>query len=507
MRKRLIKWVALISIPFGILFACKEYDEQGYPQKEPKLDRATEIANARTWYESQAAVRSRTRASSKEDSPQGTLLNMEPNWKLTYRRKNDRYRTVESVMTSNERVTFLSPELINKLEQDRDYRFKKSITRLIVRTDRETQEVVGFTMTIIPSIEYLELTAFNPFHNTYVNRDEHFGGYIIYHNLDGTFANGWKYVDGKITHTVSESIVPVDSIKNSPSVQTRMHEECEEFVYEVLVEECFEWCTETEWGTTCEIDHCDYYTEIRDSWEECDWVEDEDDYGGGGYIPKPKPDPDPKPEKTKDPCETAKKTSSNQGLKDRVNAIFDQTFPYRVGATEHGYIRTTSGEMIYPTTLTATSLQYSTKDVANKSYSEWYHSHPTGVPITSLSDLKALSEAYLKGRIKSDNFTYGVMASNGCTIISIKSETNFKTFATNMQNGAYDVLFDRLVQHGKKGDFDQSLENLLLFFDRISAGLSMLFRPMNDWETGKHQGNWTPKELDENNKMTNSNCN
>ena len=90
-------------------------------------------------------------------------------------------------------------------------------------------------MTIIPSIEYLELTAFNPFHNTYVNRDEHFGGYIIYHNLDGTFANGWKYVDGKITHTVSESIVPVDSIKNSPSVQTRMHEECEEFVYEVLV--------------------------------------------------------------------------------------------------------------------------------------------------------------------------------------------------------------------------------------------------------------------------------
>ena len=128
MRKRLIKWVALISIPFGILFACKEYDEQGYPQKEPKLDRATEIANARTWYESQAAVSSRTRASSKEDSPQGTLLNMEPNWKLTYRRKNDRYRTVESVMTSNERVTFLSPELINKLEQDRDDSFKKSIT-------------------------------------------------------------------------------------------------------------------------------------------------------------------------------------------------------------------------------------------------------------------------------------------------------------------------------------------------------------------------------------------
>lgn len=506
MRKNLLKWVAFISIPIGILFACKEYDEKGYLQKEPQLDRATEIANAKSWYESQAAVRSRTRASLNESSPQNTLLNMEPKWQLTYRRKNDKYRTVESVMSCNERVTFLSPELINKIEKDHDYRYKRSMTRLIVRTDRETQEVVGFTMTIIPSIEYLELTAFEPFHNTYVNRDEHFGGYIIFHNLDGTFANGWKYVDGRITHTVSKSIVPVDSIKDVPTIQTRMHEECEDFVYEVEVEECFEWCTETEWGTTCEIDHCDYYTEIRDSWTECIWVEDDDDRyigGGGGYVP-PKPTPTPEP---KDPCETAKAASSDQGLKDRVNTIFDQTFPYRVGATEHGYIRTTSGEVIYPTTLTPTSVLYSSGDVANKSYLEWYHSHPTGAPITSLGDLKALSETYLKGRINSDDFTYGVIASYGCTIISINSKGDFKTFATNIKNGTYDVLFDNLVQNGIKGDFDQTLENLLLFFNQTNAGLSMLFRPMNDWETGNHQGDWTPKELDSSNKITNSNCN
>lgn len=67
MRKNLLKWVAFISIPIGILFACKEYDEKGYLQKEPQLDRATEIANAKSWYESQAAVRSRTRASLNEE--------------------------------------------------------------------------------------------------------------------------------------------------------------------------------------------------------------------------------------------------------------------------------------------------------------------------------------------------------------------------------------------------------------------------------------------------------
>ena len=46
MKKSFIKWVAFIGIRIGILFACKEYDEQVHPQKEPKLDRATEIANA-----------------------------------------------------------------------------------------------------------------------------------------------------------------------------------------------------------------------------------------------------------------------------------------------------------------------------------------------------------------------------------------------------------------------------------------------------------------------------
>lgn len=435
---------------------------------------------------------------------------MEPNWKLTYRRKNDKYRTVESVMTGNERVTFLSPELIDKIEKDHDYRYKRSMTRLIVRTDRETQEVVGFTMTIIPSIEYLELTAFEPFHNTYVNRDEHFGGYIIYHNLDGTFANGWKYVDGKITHTVTKSTIPVDSIKDVPTVQTRLHEECTDYIYEVEVEKCFEWCTETEWGTTCEIDHCDYYTEIRDTWTECEWVEDEEDRGGGGgggYNPKPNPDTETKPKEPKSPCETAKKASSDQSLKDRVDAIFDQTYPYRVGATEHGYIRTTSGEMIYPTTLTPTSLQYSPEQVANKSYSEWYHSHPTGIPIPSLSDLKSLSEAYLKGRITSNDFTYGVMNEYGCTIISTTSDDAFKTFATNIKNGVFDDLFNDIVQNGSKGGVEMSLQNLLSFFNKTNAGLSVLFRPMNDWETGNHEGNWVPKELDNNDKITNSNCN
>ena len=35
----------------------------------------------------------------------------------------------------------------------------------------------------------------------------------------------------------------------------------------------------------------------------------------------------------------------------------------------------------------------------------------------------------------------------------------------------------------------------------------MLFRPMNDWETENHQEDWIPKEIDNNNQITDVNCN
>ena len=118
-----------------------------------------------------------------------------------------------------------------------------------------------------------------------------------------------------------------------------------------------------------------------------------------------------------------------------------------------------------------------------------------------------MSEAYLKGRITSNDFTYGVMNEYGCTIISTTSDDAFKTFATNIKNGVFDDLFNDIVQNGSKGGVEMSLQNLLSFFNKTNAGLSVLFRPMNDWETGNHEGNWVPKELDNNDKITNSNCN
>jgi hypothetical protein len=48
--------------------------------------------------------------------------------------------------------------------------------------------------------------------NTYLNRDPDFDGLIVYHNLDGTFSNGWKYVKGNIVTSLIECTECADMI-------------------------------------------------------------------------------------------------------------------------------------------------------------------------------------------------------------------------------------------------------------------------------------------------------
>jgi len=84
-------------------------------------------------------------------------------------------------------------------------------TRLVFRTNKETGETVGFLMTVIPNLEWLEKSNFKPFMEvTYLFRSKDFGGMIWFHNLDGNFSNGWKYEKGKINGTIKQmDAIPV----------------------------------------------------------------------------------------------------------------------------------------------------------------------------------------------------------------------------------------------------------------------------------------------------------
>lgn len=99
------------------------------------------------------------------------------------------------------------PECQWKYQQTGDINYLQSMTRLVIRTDLNTGETVGFFMVILPSAGYLEATKFKPFYRmTYINRDEKFDGEILYYELDGQFANGWCYFDGEIIYAIRQPL-------------------------------------------------------------------------------------------------------------------------------------------------------------------------------------------------------------------------------------------------------------------------------------------------------------
>ncbi|WP_418894678.1 hypothetical protein [Limibacterium fermenti] len=183
----------------------------------------------------------------------------------------------------------------------------KSHMRLVVKTELSSGAKDAFPMTIIPSVEYLELTDFKAFdNNSYIGRDKQFTGRILYHNLEGEFVNGWVYKNGRITHSlkrVQPNEDPVISLKSSGS------SDCQEVEQWDWTRTCTDWYQYTNidrtpvyTGTTC----TDWKYEFIGTEQQCtsgdggngedggDIDGEEDDYsggtgggGGGGYVPQP----------------------------------------------------------------------------------------------------------------------------------------------------------------------------------------------------------------------------
>jgi len=314
--KRKTLHLSFFVIAFLAIFFTACNDEESDVEQDLKVPLSVERSIAKQWYENQLATRkaARTRATTQEQVL--STIDMEPVWEESFSRKNKRYSTVEALMISAQPKSFVMPENLKKYEETGNPKYRRSLTRLIIHTDKETKETTGFTMTIMPSVSYIEKTNFKPFHNSYLKRDKEFSGYIIYHTLDGEFANGWKYTDGIITHIVNKDIEASapEPLNTRAIVETLV---CETKIYSVLVEECTGYWQWNEYGDSDYIvARCKYYWEERDRWEECEWVlvEKPGDTGGGtstpgGYIPPATP---VKLEQIYSPASTLTDTEKNQ---------------------------------------------------------------------------------------------------------------------------------------------------------------------------------------------------
>ena len=77
-----------------------------------------------------------------------------------------------------------------------------SHTRYVYIRHLKTGEEQGFFMTIVPSLNCTRNYSTRIERNTYLYRDKYLSGYVLFHNMDGTFANGWEYKDGQIVGRV-----------------------------------------------------------------------------------------------------------------------------------------------------------------------------------------------------------------------------------------------------------------------------------------------------------------
>lgn len=200
MKRKIYFGILSIGILTSIIIACqderlslKEMINNSFLGNHEK-----EIILAQNWYSNRDPMKTLSRSTDSHPLFEA----MVPFWEETFTSSREEIYTVETPIATTERKLITTRQSAQKYKETGDSRFIQSFTRLVIKVDEIHKDTVGFFMTVIPSVEYMIKTKFNPFNNTYFHRDDSFSGYIIFHELDGRLANGWKYLDGTITHSV-----------------------------------------------------------------------------------------------------------------------------------------------------------------------------------------------------------------------------------------------------------------------------------------------------------------
>jgi uncharacterized membrane protein YgcG len=190
-KKKSIALLACIAIIAGVSTCSRDDPDDGSEISPSSYDR--KVRAAKQWYEDNYPSTFSIKNSEGDVYPL-----MRPNWDDAFKKSDKWEETVETGLFVRGWVSFAMPENKLKAEETGDERYGWSFTRLIIKTAKRTKQTDAFLMTVMPSVEYLERTNFEPYREmAYIGRDKHFSGCVIYHNMDGIFVNGWVYENGK----------------------------------------------------------------------------------------------------------------------------------------------------------------------------------------------------------------------------------------------------------------------------------------------------------------------
>ena len=440
-RKRTQWYIPLFIIGLLAAIACTEQilynDEKKASSHSKTKNEELTIATARKWYEEHYEPIVTTRSSDYNT----TERMVRPIWKKAREQNRQRYEVVEIPMQSKGHHIIIDQETANKWKPGNRSDFVRNAAKIVILHDKKTQKTSSFIMIFVGSYQYLQkIGAMGK--NSYLHRDLEYDGSVLFYDLNGTFCNGWKYENGKITATISPRSNAIQGEEEDSETLTRaMVLKCHDVCYTYFDEECYEEGfvdEDPEYGMGFGVMAGCYPVSYEECYQECDYVDDGSETDTNWNSGNPTGGKNEKPESQEktneqEPCETAQILSNDKKFRDTIDTYYDRNLTEEL---ENGWMKTKEGKYIYPDVRKGTSLNYSASLTADKIFVEQYHCHPANGQscIPSPADLQKMAFYYQKGKIDVENYTYGVISETGCISIIISSEEKYKIFAAQMYN-------------------------------------------------------------------------
>jgi len=157
------------------------------------------VDEAKSWYEARA-VGALSLKSGNVETPR---INIKPIWEEAVKTGDGKYDAVETPLLAQGRFGFATSEGYKQWKATNDHGWLACNSRLVVMKNKKDGTVSSFIMTIF-SDKATNGKKDSMKGNSYLKKGKDFTGYVFFHELDGRFANGWKYECGKATHTVRQ---------------------------------------------------------------------------------------------------------------------------------------------------------------------------------------------------------------------------------------------------------------------------------------------------------------
>ena len=199
---------------------CEKENEMEPAELEDKK-MTFSVDMARNWYQTNVQsekVLLQASSPTLRSSNESAIFFTNPSWKYYAVTQNEKATAIDIDLTDSIRLDFVPEDNYKAYNKTGNWKYKHSISRLVILYPKNGSLPIGFIMTIIPSKEYIDADLERVKRVTYLKRDKKYDGILLFHNTNGTFSNGWIYKDGNITASLKENAGNISN--NTVSIQT-----------------------------------------------------------------------------------------------------------------------------------------------------------------------------------------------------------------------------------------------------------------------------------------------